>query len=66
MKLLFCLALTAALLGWIYYCYPKDEYRLTNASRAELQAKINNLVPLSTADIGLDAELVMEEYDGRK
>lgn len=39
---------------WVNHEYRNTEYGYTIAHRAELQAKFENLVPLSVADIGED------------
>lgn len=53
-----CFALMSALgLGlWIWSEYRNTEHGYTIAHRAELQAKFDNLVPLSLADIGEQGE----------
>lgn len=49
-----CFAIFTAIgfAAFVWQCYPKTEHGYAPEHRAELQNKINNLVPLSLADLG--------------
>jgi Na+-transporting NADH:ubiquinone oxidoreductase subunit NqrE len=51
------IVMIATLGVFVWYCnQPDKEHGYTIAHRAELQAKFDNLVPLSIADLGEDYE----------
>lgn len=54
------------LLAWMFMQYPEKEHGYSPSQRAQMDLLIKQEVPLSVADINLDAELVMETYANGK
>ncbi len=52
--------LALATLAWSFSTYPEPE-GYPPSQRAQMDALIKQEVPLSVADLGIDAELFMEE-----